>query len=68
VPVSDVTLPPQTVQLQGENDTLKQEVLELRAKIIVLENENNLWQMEKKEMQEKIDELKDYETPDSYFS
>ena len=64
VPIPDITLPAQTVQLQGENETLRQEILDLKAKIILLESDKCIWEQEKQDMQGTIDKLKDYDTPE----
>jgi len=61
VPIPDITLHVQTVQLQGENETLRQEFLDLKAKIFLLESDQSTWEQEKQEMQETIDRWKEYD-------
>ena len=63
-PAASITIPPQTVQLQGENTTLKLENIELKAKVISLDNEKNQWLSEKEKMQKEIEELKAREFPE----
>jgi len=48
VPIPDITLPVQTVKLQGENETLRQEIMDLKEKNILLESDQSTWEQEKK--------------------
>ena len=60
--MKDIQIPPQTVQLQGEIETLQHEVLDLKVILVMLEGDKCTWEEEKKNMQKRIDELNDYIT------
>ena len=60
--MKDIQIPPQTVQLQGEIETLQHEVLDLKGRLVVLDVEKCKWEEEKQKMQKRIDELNDYIT------
>jgi len=46
----DPTMSPQLVQLQQEKDDMQQEILELKTKILLLENEKHLFRLENPEL------------------
>jgi len=62
--IPDITLLAQTVQLQEENETLRQEILDLMAKILLLEGDQCTLEQEKQYMQVTIDQLNDHNTPE----
>lgn len=55
----DITLQPQTVQLQEENRTLELESIEMKAKATRLATEKSLWQSEREKIHKTFDEMKE---------
>ena len=43
-PMKDIQLPPQTMQLEGEIEALKHEVLDLKGRLVVLDAEKRTWE------------------------
>ena len=62
--MKDIQLPPQTVQLEGEIEALKHEVLDLKGFLSMLDADKRTWEEENQKMQKRIDELNDYSTPE----
>ena len=64
IPIKDIQLPPKTMQLQEGIETLQHQVLDLKGHLVVLEDDKHTWEEEKWQMQERIDELNEYITPE----